>query len=200
MSKKARETKPKGTGTRNFWTKDEELLLAKCYIKISEDPNVGSKQKNEMFWYKVLDQYNEQAKRNKFPVRTKNMLTGKWTPMNREVGRFNSLVNETMERLVIFERQAQVEKSRFDKRKKKPRTGYRRGTELFGDDELPRPPGKQRIAKIQRSTNSLASSGSNLTMFQDMLQQQYELDLATKMERVDRETSGTIAFNMADRI
>nr|GEZ95763.1 hypothetical protein [Tanacetum cinerariifolium] len=61
--------------------------------------------------------------------------------------------------------------------------------ELFRNNELPHPPSKQRIAKSQRSTNSSASSGSNPKMFQDMLQQQYELDRATNMKRLDRETS-----------
>ncbi|GJV19799.1 ribonuclease H-like domain-containing protein [Tanacetum coccineum] len=93
MAKVARETRTGGAGTRNFWAQDEELLLAECYKQISEDP-IGSEQKNKTFWYKVLDQYNEQANSNKFLFRTK-MLTGKWTPMNREVGRFNLLVNET---------------------------------------------------------------------------------------------------------
>ncbi|GKF89862.1 hypothetical protein Tco_0263825, partial [Tanacetum coccineum] len=53
-------------------------------------------------------------------------------------------------------------------------------------------PGKQRIAKSQRSTNSSASSGSNLAMFQDMLQQQYEIDHAAKIERLDCETSARV--------
>ncbi|GKE40647.1 hypothetical protein Tco_1464052 [Tanacetum coccineum] len=64
--------------------------------------------------------------------------------------------------------------------------------ELFGNNELPRPPEKERIAKSQRSTNSSASSGSNPTMFQDMLQQQYELDRAAKMERIDHETNARV--------
>ncbi|GJU43792.1 reverse transcriptase domain-containing protein, partial [Tanacetum coccineum] len=59
--------------------------------------------------------------------------------------------------------------------------------ELFGDDALPCPLGVQRIAKSQRSSNSTPSSGSNPTMFQEMLQQQYELDRKEKMERIDRE-------------
>ncbi|GKD75603.1 hypothetical protein Tco_1333885 [Tanacetum coccineum] len=54
---------------RNFWSQEEELLLAELY--------------------------NDQAGKRGFPIRTKNMLTGKWTPMNRDVGKFNSLVNET---------------------------------------------------------------------------------------------------------
>ncbi|GJW35636.1 hypothetical protein Tco_0058556 [Tanacetum coccineum] len=94
MAKVAHETRAEGASTRNFWTKDEELLLAECYIQIFDDPNVSSEQKYETFWYKVLEQYNDQAKSYKFPVRTENVLKGKWTPMNREVGRFNSLVNE----------------------------------------------------------------------------------------------------------
>nr|GEZ48182.1 hypothetical protein [Tanacetum cinerariifolium] len=52
--------------------------------------------------------------------------------------------------------------------------------ELFGDDELPRPAGLHRIAKSQRSSNSTASFGSNPQMFQEMIQQQYELDRKEK--------------------
>ncbi|GKE52060.1 hypothetical protein Tco_1487216, partial [Tanacetum coccineum] len=59
--------------------------------------------------------------------------------------------------------------------------------ELFGDDVLPRPSGVQRIAKSQRFSNSTTKSGSTPTMFQEMLQQQYELDRKEKMERIDRE-------------
>ncbi|GKD64648.1 hypothetical protein Tco_1306756 [Tanacetum coccineum] len=66
--------------------------------------------------------------------------------------------------------------------------------EFFGDDELPRRPGKQRIAKSQRSTNSSASSGSNPTMFQDMLQKQYELDRAAK--RVELINSQKVAEDL----
>ncbi|GJT38817.1 hypothetical protein Tco_0938682 [Tanacetum coccineum] len=72
--------------------------------------------------------------------------------------------------------------------------------ELFGDDELPCPPGKERIAKSQRSTNSSASSGSNPAMFQDMLQQQYELDRATKMERIDRETNARVELINSQKV
>nr|GEW46344.1 hypothetical protein [Tanacetum cinerariifolium] len=54
--------------------------------------------------------------------------------------------------------------------------------ELFGDDALPCPPGMHRIAKSQRSSNSTASSGSNPTMFQEMMQQQLEIERKKKME------------------
>ncbi|GJW95156.1 hypothetical protein Tco_0174828, partial [Tanacetum coccineum] len=48
--------------------------------------------------------------------------------------------------------------------------------ELFGPDELPRPPDKETIAKSQRSSNSTVASGSNQAMFQEMMQQQLELN------------------------
>ncbi|GKB94737.1 hypothetical protein Tco_0980874 [Tanacetum coccineum] len=146
------------------------------------------------------------------------MLTGKWTPMNREVGRFSLLVLEMkvmsgendddwMTRIEILYKTVTCtvfkhkSASLFLKDKHKWKipdsTNARRNRgrptdkepELFEDDELPRPPDKERIAKSQCSTNSSASSGSNPTMFQDMLQQQYELDRAAKMERIDRETN-----------
>ncbi|GJR90039.1 hypothetical protein Tco_0214050 [Tanacetum coccineum] len=157
------------------------------------------------------------------------MLTRKWTPMNREVGKFNSLVNETkamsgenndnlMTRIEIFYRAH--EKSDFkhksawnflkDKHKwnNPESTNARRNRnrvineepELFGDDALPRPPGLQRIAKSQRSSNSTASSGSNPTMFQEMMQQQIEIERKEKMKCMDREVNSRVALNNSKRV
>nr|GEU51256.1 hypothetical protein [Tanacetum cinerariifolium] len=61
--------------------------------------------------------------------------------------------------------------------------------EHFGEDALPRPPGVQRIAKSQLSSNSTAIFGSNPAMFQEMMQQQYELDRRAKMEVIEREAN-----------
>nr|GFA66674.1 hypothetical protein [Tanacetum cinerariifolium] len=66
--------------------------------------------------------------------------------------------------------------------------------ELFGDDALPRPPGVQRIANSQRSSNSTASSGLNPTMFQEILQQQYELDQKGKMKCIDDEVNSRVTL------
>ncbi|GKB55490.1 reverse transcriptase domain-containing protein [Tanacetum coccineum] len=135
--------------------------------------------------------YNDQAAKRYFPIRTKNMLTGKWTPMNREITKFNSLVLET--RFMSGENNENL--MTRHKCKNPDSTNVRRNRhrvtdeepELFGDDALLRPPGLQRIAKSQRSSNLTASSGSNPTMFQEMLQQQYELNWKEKIERIDRE-------------
>nr|GEV56382.1 lysophospholipid acyltransferase LPEAT2-like [Tanacetum cinerariifolium] len=99
--------------------------------------------------------------------------------MNRDVQKFNSLVQET---LVMSE----------DKHKwKNPESTLARRNRLrvtdeepegFGEDALPQPPGAQRIAESQRSSNSTASFGSNSAMFKEMMQQQYELDRKANME------------------
>ncbi|GJT01780.1 hypothetical protein Tco_0822949 [Tanacetum coccineum] len=80
---------------RSLWTDGEELLLAETYIQVSEDPKKGADQQRDTFWYKVMDVYNKEAKRLKYPNRSKNMITGKWTPMNRDVEKFNTIVCET---------------------------------------------------------------------------------------------------------
>ncbi|GKB81118.1 hypothetical protein Tco_0948013 [Tanacetum coccineum] len=72
--------------------------------------------------------------------------------------------------------------------------------ELFGDDELPRLPDKQRIAKSLCSTNSSFSSGLNLSMFQDMFQQQYELYRKEKIERLDRETAARVELINSQKV
>nr|GFB89952.1 hypothetical protein [Tanacetum cinerariifolium] len=131
--------------------------------------------------------YNDQAGKRGFSIRTNNMLTGKWTPMNRKVSKFNSLVNETkamsgendgdlMTRIEILYRAREEldfkHKSarNFLKGKhkwnnpesKNARRNRHRVTnnepELFGDDELPCPSGLNRIAKSQLFLKSTASS------------------------------------------
>ena len=91
--KEKEETEP--SRARIFWTQDEEYLLEECFIQVSEDPKVGADQKQDTFWYKVLDAYNKEATRLNYATRTKNMLTGKWTPMNRDVKKWNAVVDET---------------------------------------------------------------------------------------------------------
>ncbi|GKB85898.1 hypothetical protein Tco_0958170 [Tanacetum coccineum] len=95
---------------------------------------------------------------------------------------------------VFFERQAQVDKPRIDKRKNK-------SFSHFGDDALPRPPGLQRLAKSQRSgSNSIASSGSNPMMYQEFMKEQYELDRNAKMQVIKQESEERRQLIHAQRI
>nr|GFB93740.1 hypothetical protein [Tanacetum cinerariifolium] len=68
------------------WLPVEEELLATCYVAVSEDNNVGRSQKNEMFWYLVLNEFNSKI----FQKRTKDMLTSKWHTLNASCQKFNA--------------------------------------------------------------------------------------------------------------
>ncbi|GKE59045.1 hypothetical protein Tco_1498230 [Tanacetum coccineum] len=73
--------------------------------------------------------------------------------------------------------------------------------EYFGDDELPRPPGLQRLAKSQRSgSNSTASFGSNPAAYQEFMAEQYELDRKAKMIVLERESEDRRRLIQSQRI
>ncbi|GJW74488.1 Myb/SANT-like domain-containing protein [Tanacetum coccineum] len=82
------------------------------------------------------------TKRRGYMERTKNMLTGKWTPMNASVQMFNQLVSET---LAHNKHKWKNPESTLARRNRLRVTDEE--PEHFGDDALPRPPGLQRIAK-----------------------------------------------------
>ncbi|GJX36566.1 hypothetical protein Tco_0248123 [Tanacetum coccineum] len=166
----------------------EERILAEGYIQVSKDPNVENDQNNDTFWYKVLSLYNEQAKRNNSKQRNNNMLTRKWTPMNREVGKFNSLVEQT---------NALSDEINEDLRNQGRLTEQE--PELFGDVVLPRPHDTKRRSKCQRSTNSPATSDSQKEQFQEFTQQQIALDSATKMEQMECETMSRVEVSNAKK-
>ncbi|GJT56369.1 hypothetical protein Tco_1273856 [Tanacetum coccineum] len=232
-AKKNKEKEPpleKQKRIRNAWTQDEELLLAECFIQVSEDPKTGCDQKRDTFWYKIQNVYNTEAKKKGFTERTKNMLTGKWTPMNASVLKFNQLVQETavhsgendddhMSRVhTLYDATVGGEfKHRsawlFLKGKHKwtnPDSTLQRRNRLlgtdeepehFGDDDLPRPPGLQRLAKSQRTgSNSTASSGSNPAAYQEFMAEQYELDRKAKMTVLERESEDRRRLIQSQRI
>nr|GEU44213.1 hypothetical protein [Tanacetum cinerariifolium] len=72
--------------------------------------------------------------------------------------------------------------------------------EHFGEDALPHPPGPQRIAKSQRPSNSTASFSSDPTMFQEMLQQQYELDRKADMYVIQRKTNSRFTLYDSQKV
>ncbi|GJT16106.1 hypothetical protein Tco_0874812 [Tanacetum coccineum] len=192
---------------RHAWTQAKELLFEESFIQISEDPKTGC-----------------------FQERTKNMLTGKWTPMNAAVMKFNQLYEETLAHsgendenhmarvLQLYETIVGGEfKHRSawnflkDRHKwKNPESTLQRRSRLrgtdkepdhFGDDELPRPPGLQRIAKSQRSgSNSTASSGSNPVAYQEFMAEQYDLDRKAKMQVLSQESEDRRRLIQAQKI
>ncbi|GJS27845.1 hypothetical protein Tco_0488465 [Tanacetum coccineum] len=181
---------------RHAWTQAEELLLAESFIQISKDPKTGCDQKLATFWYKILDVYNQEANKKGFQ-RIKNMLTGKWTPKNAAVMKFNQLYEETLAHSGKNDENYMARVLQLHKWKNPESTLQRRsrlrGTDKepdhFGDDELPRPPGLQRITKSQRScSNSTASSGSYPIAYQEFMAEQYDLDQKAKMQVLSQES------------
>nr|GEW22737.1 hypothetical protein [Tanacetum cinerariifolium] len=184
----------------------------------SQDPKTGCDQQKDTFWYKILDVYNTEAKRRGFIECTKNMLTGKWTPMNASIQKFNQLVAETLALSgendegwitrveILYKTHVGTDfkhksawlflkgKHKWTNPESTNARMYRfrvtdEEPEHFGDDALPRPPGLQRIAKSQHSgSNSTASSGYNLLMYQEFIKEQYELDRKAKMEVIAQES------------
>ncbi|GKC55426.1 cellulose synthase A catalytic subunit 7 [Tanacetum coccineum] len=63
----------------------------------------------------------------------------------------------------------------------------------FGDDELPRPPGLQRIAKSQRTS-------SNSTAYQEFMAEQYDLDRKAKMQVLSQESEDRRRLIQAQKI
>ncbi|GJU94136.1 hypothetical protein Tco_1318892 [Tanacetum coccineum] len=110
------------------------------------------------------------------------MLTGKWTPINAAVMKFNQLYEESLAH------SGENDENHMARVLQLYETiGTDKEPNHFGDDELPRPPGLQRIAKSQRSgSNSTASSGSNPVAYQEFMAEQYDLDRKAKMQSLAR--------------
>nr|GEV73728.1 hypothetical protein [Tanacetum cinerariifolium] len=57
-SKKSKDVEVSDAGVSFRWQPDEETLLAKCYVAVSEERNVGRSQAKDTFWYRVLNEFN----------------------------------------------------------------------------------------------------------------------------------------------
>ncbi|PWA39268.1 myb-like domain, Myb/SANT-like DNA-binding domain protein [Artemisia annua] len=64
----------------------EEEALAKAWIKISVDREIGDRQTKEGFWKRVLKHFKILVPRTQ---RTKDQLNSKWTPMHTAIAAFN---------------------------------------------------------------------------------------------------------------
>nr|GEZ54271.1 hypothetical protein [Tanacetum cinerariifolium] len=85
--KKSKDAEVPDAGVSFRWQPDEETLLAKCYVAISEERNAERLQAKDTFWYRVLNEFN----RFNFQKRTKDMLSSKWNTMNHNFQKFNAI-------------------------------------------------------------------------------------------------------------
>lgn len=69
---------------RNFTT-EEERLLCRSFLHISQDPCVGSGQKKEAFWERITTHFNENCVTGSRPARS---LESKWHVIKHDVSKF----------------------------------------------------------------------------------------------------------------
>ncbi|GJU06693.1 hypothetical protein Tco_1123123 [Tanacetum coccineum] len=124
------------------------------------------------------------------------MLTGKWTPMNATVMKFNQLYEETLAHSGENDENHMARVLQLSRLR-----GTDKEPDHFGDDELPQPPKLQRIAKSQRfGSNSTASSGSNPIAYQEFMAEQYDLDRKAKMQVLSQESEDRRRLTQAQKI
>nr|GEY82642.1 hypothetical protein [Tanacetum cinerariifolium] len=150
------------------------------------------------------------------------MLTGKWTPMNKDVGKFNAIYDQTTALsgendenlytwvLTFFSDQNNVEfrhrsawlflKDKYKWQNPESTQARTRGQltedepEMFGDDAIPRPSGAPRKTKSQRSSaSSSATSSSSKNRVTDLMQEQILIDREAKKESMDCELAARLA-------
>ncbi|GJX60977.1 hypothetical protein Tco_0293877 [Tanacetum coccineum] len=124
------------------------------------------------------------------------MLTGKWTPMNRDVNKFNSIYDQT--NLLSGENEENLYTQWQNPESTQARRTRGRVTEedpeMFGDNAIPRPSGAPRKSKAQRSSgSSSATSGSSKMQITELMQQQILLDREAKKESMDHELAARLA-------
>ncbi|PWA60207.1 myb-like domain, Myb/SANT-like DNA-binding domain protein [Artemisia annua] len=81
------------------WTPDEEEALAKAWIKISVDREVGDRQTKLGFWKRVLKHFKTLVPRTEH---THHQLNSKWTPMHQMIDAFNSYYIQAKVDATIF--------------------------------------------------------------------------------------------------
>ncbi|KAI3795980.1 hypothetical protein L1987_38641 [Smallanthus sonchifolius] len=70
------------------WPPNDEVLLRKGYIFISEDPIIGNNQNNAEYWGRIADYYNNEGPK---VARIAHNLRSHWHHIKTKVSRFNEL-------------------------------------------------------------------------------------------------------------
>ncbi|KAL8200023.1 hypothetical protein R6Q57_011362 [Mikania cordata] len=73
------------------WTDEEEVALAKFWLTISENPNVGNAQKKDGLYRKVIDHFHQLMKDNS---RTLDQIYSKWNDLNSAMKKWNGFYQQ----------------------------------------------------------------------------------------------------------
>ncbi|GJV59899.1 hypothetical protein Tco_1465999 [Tanacetum coccineum] len=160
------------------WNRDEEILLAESWIEHFQDANIGKDQNEDVYWNLIMEDFNS---RTESELRTKNMMTGKWT-MHGDCRRFNAIYKHLTRKseesdadLVENAKTSYLQRycnkkfqyvhvwnilKKFPKWNAAEPIDADNLQELFGPDPRERPAGKQRAPKKQKSVDTSSAGGA----------------------------------------
>jgi hypothetical protein len=71
---------------------NEDVLLVKCYLEVSCDPVVNTRQNKDKLWTPIMNQYNQNH--GNYPERTLRSAQSCWDVIKLQVGRFCGYIAE----------------------------------------------------------------------------------------------------------
>nr|XP_043638151.1 uncharacterized protein LOC122609159 [Erigeron canadensis] len=156
------------------WSNQEAILLAQAWTNASQDSIVGISQDETMFWAKVIEEFNENRPAGE---RNKSQLQGKWNKIKRTTKLYGAI----LKRLVDQGRQSECPAFWQDHSIAKRNAadfvdlgedeGHIRASpsvepdvalnQLFEDDPIRRPPGRNVSRKMSSGTDATYSRGGS---------------------------------------
>ncbi|GJV19278.1 hypothetical protein Tco_1368298 [Tanacetum coccineum] len=125
------------------WTRDDKILLTRCWIVTSENGQIEADRSEDSFWGQIRNDFNSGTTQG---YRTRNMLTRKWTRINGDCQKFNAIykhlaAQQPKGRKFTLEHARRILKghSKWDAPKPLDTEDH---TEIFEPDVRPRPAGK----------------------------------------------------------
>ncbi|KAL8231761.1 hypothetical protein R6Q57_001539 [Mikania cordata] len=88
---RAPEKRPQGRKAAKRWSDEEEVALAKSWLTVSENHEVGNAQKRDGFYRKITDHFHELMKDTS---RTVDQIYSKWGDLNAAMKKWNGFYQQ----------------------------------------------------------------------------------------------------------
>ncbi|GJS13676.1 retrovirus-related pol polyprotein from transposon TNT 1-94 [Tanacetum coccineum] len=143
------------------WTNEEEIVLCKGWVHVSENSILGNARRESGFWNEVVAYVERKTKT--LGRRTYDMVNGKWMMMRPNVARFCEVFTNVMHRK-IGKRYKTSDSSSFNTESRDSSVNL--NVDAGGDEEdevqevAPRPIGRDKAKKLKKK--GVGSSGTSL--------------------------------------
>ena len=78
---------------KESYTEDEDILLCKVYMQISQDPSIGTSQSLNRFWQRVEDGFNQAEERApSWPERTQRSMQARIQAIEKATKKFHGCI------------------------------------------------------------------------------------------------------------